>query len=706
MRTSPIAALVAVCLAALVASPGRAEGDKAAPPSAWVYPQDWKCAGRRLTMHEPQVTKFDAVNEKVTLRFPATMTDPLGRATFGTVEVFGALHADIASRLMKLDMLSAGATTFPFATPADATAVQGAIGESLPKSLLLRLELLTARPGAYTPDATQPKFAKEPPQIIVRERPAVLVQVDGEPVLYDVEEFPLQYVGNTASDVFRDPKEDMWYLLLDGTWLQSKAFAGPWKKGDGSVPTIMSQIPATHPRGHVRRFVPGTAEFMKRGIVPAPKDLPEVIVTDKPSELVLLAGDPLFAFVPGVRALQSVLNTESDLFLHLPTNLYWLLVGGRWFSASDLDGPWTLADQPPADFAQMPRDNIRGHVVWCVPGTPEASEACALASLDERATLNKFAQVQVLFEPDGKAPVTAPLDGDVKAVVNTEDDCFELGKAFYVCQRGTWYTSDNGSTNWKACADVPDAMKHLSETSGSYHVNFCRALGLDGDLANYAIRGGYHGVFASKGAPVYGTGSTKRGITRKGNWYPYPRTYGENRWYDPATNVFQPRSVRPRADGSTTADEWSPYTASYGRVQLYGCRYDQGGRRMFTYSEDELKFMTSATRPDVYSLWLGQLKKREGLDPSAFPFGDRAAETAPEAARLAADEAGHVWRIGAKGPETFDKGSWVAGKPAPEVVAWLDTLARIDARPALWKRWREQRAAPIPVNPVITPKSK
>src|SRR6188768_3074831 len=101
MRTRAIAALVAVCLAALVAPPGRAADDKAPPPPAWIYPQDWKCAGRRLTVHEPQVVAYDTVNSKVTLRYPATVTDPLGRATMGTVEVFGAFHADVASRLIK-----------------------------------------------------------------------------------------------------------------------------------------------------------------------------------------------------------------------------------------------------------------------------------------------------------------------------------------------------------------------------------------------------------------------------------------------------------------------------------------------------------------------------------------------------------------------------------------------------------------------------
>src|SRR5262245_52948147 len=121
MRTRTMAVLVAVSLAALAAPPGRAADDKAAAaaPPAWIYPQDWKCAGRRLTMHEPQVTAFDAVNAKVTLRFPTTLTDPLGRATFGSVEVFGAFHADLGSRLMKLDMLAPGAAAFPFAQPAD-----------------------------------------------------------------------------------------------------------------------------------------------------------------------------------------------------------------------------------------------------------------------------------------------------------------------------------------------------------------------------------------------------------------------------------------------------------------------------------------------------------------------------------------------------------------------------------------------------------
>lgn len=713
MRTRTATTLLLICLAALAASPGRAEDDaaaaaaKAALKTVWVYPQDVKCAGRRLTLHEPQVVSFDAANFRIALRFPAMLTDPLGRSTYGMAEVAGAVHFDPNSRLLRIDALEAGKTAFPGAAEVDSKAAEGGLADALPKSLVLRAELLTARAGAYAPPATPQKLGGDAPAIVVRERPAVLVQIDGDPVMLDVETLPIQYLANSASDVFRDPKTDMWYLLVDGAWMQAKALAGPWKKSDGSLPSTMSQIPATHPRGHVRRYVGGTPEFLKRGIVPAPKEFPEIIVTDKPSELVLLLGDPLFTWVPGLR-LMSVANTESDLFLHPKSNLYYLLVAGRWFSSVELEGPWTAADTLPEEFAKIPRDHVRGHVVWCVPGTPEASEACAFAALEERATLSKFAKAEVLYE--GKEPVTAPLEGDVKMVTNSEDDCFVVGGAYYLCQRGTWYRSDDGMKGWKACADIPEQIRKLSAPVPGWHATFCRPIGFDGDNATFAIGSGYYGVFAWKGSPVYGTGVTRRGMARTGtsgaNWYPNPRTWGENRWYDPATGIFQPRSVRPRADGTTTADEWSAYTASYGRVLFYGSRYDQGGRRMFPYSADEMKFDTSAGRPDVYAIWLSQVKKRENLDLTLFPFGDRSGETAPAEARLAADENGRVWRIGAKGPQFAEKGDWTNGKPATEIVTWLDTLARIDARPATWKRWRELRAAPVPVNPVVTMKAK
>ncbi len=703
MRTILVASFTALVLAAAAVA---GDGDVASPtqpagPPAWVYPRNVECAGRRLGIGEPIAISYDAAAARAELRFPVTVTDPLGRVTYGAIEAGGTTRLDLASRLFRVDAVEIAKSTFPGLAPADLKPLQDGLADAVPKSFLLRLEVLTARPGAAPPAGEPPKFSNQPPAIFVRNRPAVLVQVDGEPVLFGVEDFPLQYLGNSASDVFRDPKTDTWYLLVDGTWAQAKALAGPWQPLKGPLPTTLTQIPEKNPRGHVRRFVPGTTEYKKPDAAAA-KELPEIIVSDKPAELVLLQGDPLFTWVPGVK-LMLVANTESDLFFHPKSGLYYLLVSGRWFTADDIDGTWKENYGPlPEEFARIPRDHVRGHVVWCVPGTPEASEACVQAGLEERVSISRANTVQVLWE--GKELSFAPVEGDLKMATNTDDDVFLVGDVCYVCQRGLWYSSADRQS-WKPCTEIPAALRSVPPGSCAYEVNSCRPAGADGDAVMFALTSGYYGVFPWKGSPVHGTGWTRRGIARGNNWYPYPRTYGENRWYDPATGVFLPRTACYRADGTAAADEWSPYTASYGREGIYGSRYDQGGRRMYPLTPDESGFDTAVARPDVYALWFDYVKRREGLAPKEFPLGDRRDETAPAEPRIAVDDAGKAWRLGAAGPEGFEGGKWTAGTPAPEVRAWLDAEARIDARPAQWKTWRTLRAAPLPVNPVATPRA-
>ncbi len=704
IKTLPL--LVLFAAAPVLAAPDEpAKPAAPAAPPAWVYPRDITSAGRRLSLHEPVVLLYDPADTEVALRFPVTVTDALGRITYGVIDATGTVHLDVASRLFRADEVAVGKSAFPGLADPDAKSTQAGLAEVFPKSMLFRIELLTARPAGKAAVAPEsPKFATQPPAIFVRNKPAVLLQTDGEPLLLDIESFPVQYLANSASDVFRDAKADVWYFLLDGGWMQSKALAGPWEPLKGALPTTLSQLKDDHPRGHIRRYVPGTPEFSRRGSV-APMSAqqpPEVIVTDKPSELVLLKGDPLFMLVPGVK-LMVVANTESDLFFHPKTAAYYLLVSGRWFSADELDGPWKETfGALPEELAKVPRDHVRGHVAWCVPGTPEAGEACAQAALEEHAGFSKGTIVEVKYE--GKGPNVVAVEGDLKMATNTDDDVFVVGTTFYVCQRGVWYRSDDGRSPWKPVVELPPALRAIPPGSGAYQDNAVRPHPDAGELSVFGTTSGYYGVFPWKGSPVHGTGWPRRGMLRNANWYPAPRSYGENRWYDPITGVFQPRTVRYQADGTALADEWSPYTASYGRVDIYGSRYDQGGRRMFHVGSEDGKIDTAVARPDVYALWFSYVKTREGMKPEELPLGDRRGETAPTEARLAADETGKVWRLSAAGVEGFEGGKWAAAKPAPEVQAWLETEARIDARPAQWKTWRALRAAPLPVNPTVTPR--
>jgi hypothetical protein len=423
-----------------------------------------------------------------------------------------------------------------------------------------------------------------------------------------------------------------------------------------------------------------------------------VIVRDKPAELVLLRGEPLLTMVPGVKLL-SVANTESDLFLHLKSAAYYLLVAGRWFTSEDVAGPWKEAfGGLPEEFAKIPRDHVRGHVVWCVPGTPEAAEACVRASFEERITLGRATSLTVQYE--GGQPNTVPLEGtDLKLVTNSDDDVVVAENAWWCCARGVWMRSEDGRQNWKPATSLPAAIASLPEASGAFQLRYCKALGPVEGGFRFGVTGGYSGVLAMRGVPVHGTGHSRRGVLRGGHWYPFPRTFGDNRWYDPVSGVFHPRTVRYDASLRPVADEWSPYTASYVRVRPFADRWSQGGRRMFAWAADKGRFEPSGERPDVYELWGMQVKQRDGIDVKRLPLGDRSAETAAAEPPVVADESGAAWRLGAKGPETWKDGAWVAAEgPGANERTWLGILQRIGARPEQLRAWAAKRAAPLPVN--------
>lgn len=680
----------------------RAADEPALKP--WEFPRDIAIAGRRMTLAEPTVLSRDPATGKVQLRFAAKITDPIGREFWGVSDCEGVVHLDLNSRLFTVTDVKLGNALQPQLADQDREQVIPSMPGVFPKEFTLRLELLTAgpqpAPAAGTPAAPTVKASLLGPELIVRTSPAMLVQIDGDPVFQPVAEFPIEYVINSMSDIFRDPKAGKCYLLGDGRWFESKTVAGPWTPLAGSVPIMLSQIPASHPRAHILRWIPGSQAYAKAKTQAPTGTAPEVIVRDKPAELVIVAGEPLLTWIPGTK-LMNVANTESDLFFHPKSNAYFLTSGGRWFQADDVTGPWKEAlGALPDDFKSIPRDHPRGHVVWCVPGTPEAAEAAARALLEEKASLGRAVNVEIAYE--GKGPENVPIEGaDLAQVTNSEDDIFKAEGAYWCCARGVWLRSDDGKSQWKPATKLPAAIEAIPEMSGAAHVRFCRPLGAAEDGTAFSVTGGYHGVFFPNGSPVHGTGQTRRGMQRNGNWYAYPKTFGENRWYDPAAGMFQPRTVKYDAEGRPVAAEWSPYTASYGRIRHFADRYAMGGRRMFPWQEGEQRLDTAAPRPDIYGVWGTSIKSRDGIALDKLPLGDRAAETSQKAPPVVADEKGAAWRQGEKSLETWDGKAWVAKDGAGEdVKTWLAVMRRLQLRPDQWKTWAARRMAPLPVNSI------
>jgi len=83
--------------------------------------------------------------------------------------------------------------------------------------------------------------------------------------------------------------------------------------------------------------------------------LSKVIVTTKPSALVSTLGRPALKQVAA--GVSGVTNANTVILKTTTPAAWWTLISGRWFTASDLKGPWTYSarSQLPPSFRSLPK---------------------------------------------------------------------------------------------------------------------------------------------------------------------------------------------------------------------------------------------------------------------------------------------------------------------------------------------------------------
>ena len=119
------------------------------------------------------------------------------------------------------------------------------------------------------------------------------------------------------------------------------------------VAMVQSFQPSTAkviPLDHLEAVFAASADMAKVKVEPVKNDPPRVIYTTQPSLLVLVDGAPIFKPLTG--DYQRVVNTRPVLLLN--TNAAYqgnyLYAGSRWYSASSLEGPWTVKPNLPPDL--------------------------------------------------------------------------------------------------------------------------------------------------------------------------------------------------------------------------------------------------------------------------------------------------------------------------------------------------------------------
>ena len=291
----------------------------------------------------------------------------------------------------------------------------------------------------------------DPPTVFFSKTPAVIVNLDGEPIWSPIKENDLKFAVNTNWDLFQHVPTNTYYLRNKDAWLKATDVKGPWTPAGTAARQLHEAAGGGQLEG--RQGQPaGQADQGGGG--------PAGVRQSAAGELILLTGEPRYLLVPGTELLW-VSNTESDVFRMGKTGPVYYLVAGRWFSAPDFDGPWTFATPSlPADFKKIPLEHERSRVLASVPGTDQAAEAVLLAQIPQTARVNKkeVKAPDVAFTGD---PQFAPIETTtIERAVNTDKDVFKIGGSYYMCYQGVWFVGQGASGPWEVAKFRPSRDLH------------------------------------------------------------------------------------------------------------------------------------------------------------------------------------------------------------------------------------------------------
>ncbi|WP_443936431.1 hypothetical protein [Pedobacter sp. MW01-1-1] len=404
----------------------------------------------------------------------------------------------------------------------------------------------------------------DPPQIFYSTTPAIVLTIEGDSALLaPIENSTLKYVVNTNWDVFFDQKGKEYYFLAKNVWLKAKDYRGPWVKTT-ALPAEFSKLPTGQNFDEVKKMIPATTSA----------GAPKVFFSNKPAELLLINGNPIYTKITGT-SLSYVSNTKSDIFLDNAAKKYYILLSGRWYRSAVITGPWVyVKDKLPADFAKIPDNTVKTHVLSFVPGTIQASDAVLLAQVPVTAIVTKSeveAKVKVVYNGD---PKFAQIDStQLLYAVNTTSKVVKCQDDYYLCDNAIWFISKDPRGPWKVADSIPKEIYTIPPSSPVYNVIYVTQTNSTETTVESSYTAGYMGMFIFGACIAYGTGWYYPPYMwwGPGMYYPFynpwPCAWGSGVMYNPWTGGWAAgRAYYGPYGYARSAAGYNPATGRYGHV--------------------------------------------------------------------------------------------------------------------------------------------
>jgi hypothetical protein len=492
------------------------------PPDPW--PRVVDLSSGQVLVYQPQINKW--VDNQLDFRAAmAYKKDKASGQDFGVMFATVRTQVDRALRTVVFEDLRISKIDFPTLPDRGAGFSQELGKEFAAKVRTMSLDKLEASLAANGVTPPTVEVANNVPQVIVSYSPAILVPIDGAPVMKPVpQNSRFSRVINTRALILQGGLENNFYMHLYDGWVQASSIGGPWTQSlrqPFGMDSLATQLAKSN-----------TVDMLSGGANADPKPslangVPTIYTTQTPAELIVFKGQPDFVPVVGTLLLWAS-NTTSDILIDTTNNNYYALLAGRWFRAASLTGQWTFvpSNQLPADFAKIPPHSLAGAVLPTVAGTAQAQAAVIEDSIPQTATVPLKGGPTFTPNFDGP-PQYAPVQGtSLTYVTNSAVPVIQVSpNAYYAVTAGVWFTSAQITGPWAVATAVPSVIYTIPPASPIYYVTYVKVYGTTPGYVYVGYTPGYLGTVVSPyGTVVYGTGYTYTPWIGS-VWYPPPYTY-------------------------------------------------------------------------------------------------------------------------------------------------------------------------------------
>jgi hypothetical protein len=166
-------------------------------------------------------------------------------------------------------------------------------------------------------------------------------------------------------------------------------------------------------------------------------------------------------------------------------------------------------------------------VLAAVPGTPAANDAIIMASIPQKATINRSAAtLNVTY--DGP-PKFVPIESTtIQYAPNSPFSVLLVDGKYYCCHNAVWFEAPAPTGAWTVCDSVPKTIYTIPSTSPLYNVTYVTVYDATPTTVVTGYTAGYSGAtVAATGVVMFGLGlATAAALNDDCCWsYHYPPSY-------------------------------------------------------------------------------------------------------------------------------------------------------------------------------------